>query len=48
MERFMTAMERSISPYEERGSEVTMEDSLRLEQRKENLELGKKLKKVRG
>ena len=32
----MTAMERSISPYEERGSEVTMEDSLRLKQRKEN------------
>jgi hypothetical protein len=36
MERFMTAMERSISPYDVRGSEVTMEDSLRLKQRKEN------------
>ena len=29
-------MECSISPYEERGSEVTIEDSLRLKQMKEN------------
>jgi hypothetical protein len=28
MERFMTAMERSISPYDLRGSEVNMADSL--------------------
>ena len=28
MERFMTAMERSISPYDLRGSEANMADSL--------------------